>query len=53
MGWGLGALTPASLLLMLPLKSIKIVIYWGLSCLIGMKISHKLFDRPAEVKVNI
>ena len=43
-GWGLGGLGVASLLVLLPLESIKIVFYWGLACLIGMKFSHKVFE---------
>lgn len=47
-GWGLGGLKPASVLLLMPLESIKIVFYWGLSALIGMKAAHKLFDEKIE-----
>lgn len=43
-GWGLGGLKPTTVLLLMPLESIKIVFYWGLSCLLGMKAAHKLFD---------
>lgn len=43
-GWGLGGLTPVTALLLMPLESLKIFVYWGLACVIGMKISHKLFD---------
>lgn len=42
-GWGLGGLTPVVVLILMPLESLKIVVYWGLACVIGMKISHKLF----------
>ncbi len=48
MGWGLGGLKPASVLVLMPLESIKIIFYWGLSCLIGMKTSHKLFEPKIE-----
>lgn len=43
-GWGLGGLKPATVLLLMPLESIKIIFYWGLSCLIGMKAAQKLFE---------
>ncbi len=43
-GWGLGGLTPVTALLLMPLESLKIFVYWGLACVIGMKISHKLFE---------
>lgn len=43
-GLGLGGLMPAVGLLLMPLESLKIFVYWGLACVIGMKMSHKLFD---------
>ena len=46
-GWGLGGLMPVTALLLMPLESMKIFVYWGLACIIGMKISHKLFDNNA------
>jgi len=32
----------------MPLESIKIIFYWGLSCLIGMKAAHKFFEAKVE-----
>jgi len=42
-GLGLGGLDPITVLLQLPLESIKIAFYWGISCILGMKAAHKLF----------
>ena len=47
-GWGLGGLRVDSVLVLLPLESIKIVFYWGLACLIGMKFSHKVFEETQQ-----
>jgi uncharacterized membrane protein YedE/YeeE len=37
-GWGLGGLCPGPFLLVAPI-SLKTLVYWGLPCLISMKIA--------------
>ena len=39
-GWGLSGLCPGPFLLLVPLKSLKVPFYWGLSLCAGVKIAE-------------
>ena len=40
LGWGIGGLCPGPFLLLIPLNSLKIPVFWGVPFLVGMKISQ-------------
>ena len=54
-GWGLFGLCPGSFYLLIPLKSLKIPLFWGISCAIGVKTAGYLQSvgkraAPVEIK---
>ena len=50
-GWGLAGLCPGPFLLLVPLKSLKIPFYWGLSFVAGIKIAE-VFNNISEKMVE-
>lgn len=42
LGWGIGGLCPGPFILLLPLKDLRIPIFWGISFVVGMKIVQLL-----------
>lgn len=49
LGWGIGGLCPGPFLLLIPQKSLKILVFWGVPLLLGMKFMQ-LVNKPAGVK---
>ncbi len=39
-GWGIGGLCPGPFLLLIPLNSLKVPVFWGVPFFVGMKISQ-------------
>jgi len=51
-GWGIGGLCPGPFLLLIPLHNLRIPVFWGLSFLVGMKISQLLNSPKAAHKIT-
>lgn len=50
LGWGIGGLCPGPFLLLIPLHSLRIPVFWGISFIVGMKISQLLNTSKASHK---
>lgn len=52
LGWGVGGLCPGPFLLLIPLHSLRIPIFWGVPFIIGMKISQILNTGKGNHKIT-
>jgi len=52
-GWGVGGLCPGPFLLLIPLQSLKIPIFWGGAFLLGMKLTQMFNRNISGVKKEI
>lgn len=52
LGWGIGGLCPGPFLLLIPLNSLKIPVFWGVPFIVGMKISQLINNKKPALEAK-